>query len=233
VSGEGVPPDPVASEGVESAEVGLLSTPVGAVAGDVQGTPAAAPPAKKAPAAAPPAKKALAAEPTARKALAAAPPAKKALAAEPTAKKALAAEPTAKKALAAEPTAKKAVDLDGKRSGASRSKRRRSGDPDAVDFVVDSARVKFRPNADGTRSVRFMARVRGGRGGSLNVFFNPPDSGWVQKSMRTEDDATFATSVVFREANLGEIYWYIEATRPDGKKAGWGSAADKKRIRID
>ena len=93
--------------------------------------------------------------------------------------------------------------------------------------------MKFRTNDNGTRSVRFMARVRGGRGGSLNVFFNPPGSGWVQKSMRTEDDVTFATSVVFREANRGKTYWYIEATRPDGKKAGWGSAGDKKLVRID
>jgi len=119
---------------------------------------------------------------------------------------------------------------------APRKKPKRRGpafDPDDPNLVVEHARVTVKDNGDETWSVRYAARVRGGRDARATVRFNPPGASWVEKKMRSKDDVTFVQSVVYRKKNLGKTYWYIEVVRPDGTRAGWGSAGEKKKFVVD
>jgi len=106
-------------------------------------------------------------------------------------------------------------------------------DPDDPNLVVEYARVRVQDKGDETWSVRFTAKVRGGRDARATVRFNPPGASWVEKSMRTRDDVTFTERVTFRKKNVGKTYWYIEVVGADGTKAGWGSSGDKKQFKIE
>lgn len=105
-------------------------------------------------------------------------------------------------------------------------------DPDDPNLVVEHARVSVVDNSDGTWAIRFVARVRGARGATAKVYFNPPGAGWVVKPMRTRNDVTFVEKVTFKKKNLGKTYWYVTVTGADGKTAHWGSASQRKKFEI-
>jgi serine/threonine protein kinase len=122
------------------------------------------------------------------------------------------------KAVAAKPKARRAVGP--------------AFDPDDPNLVIEHARVSWSDNGNGTWSVRFTARIRGGAGATVKLHFNPRGASWIEKTMSSQDQVTFVESVVFRSRNLGKTYWYIEAVRSNGVRANWGTRKKKKRFEI-